>query len=246
MSDQQKEIIARDEQAESYEQWYGQRGVLYNYVEKKVVIDALNLQKDDIVLDAGCGTGRIAREMASRCKKVYGIDFSPKSIEWLNKKLQEQRINNIEASVGDITGHLPIKEKVDKVLSVQTIQHIPTEDERFLALKNLYNQLKPGGVCVITLYNWGSFLDRKLVKEDKFSNGVYYFRFTPTEVETMFKKCGFKNVRANGCMNFRWYAILNNRAFRWLFYPVARFDVLLSNFKISRFFGAYVVCKGIK
>jgi len=49
MSSQQEEIKARDEQAGSFEQWYGRRGVLYNYVEKKVIIDALNLQKDDIL-----------------------------------------------------------------------------------------------------------------------------------------------------------------------------------------------------
>jgi SAM-dependent methyltransferase len=246
MSSQQEEITARDEQAESYEQWYGQRGVLYNYVEKKVIIDALNLQKDDIVLDAGCGTGRLAREMAQRCKKVYGIDFSPKSIEWLNKKLQEQRINNIEMSVGDLTGNLPIKEEVDKVISVQTIQHIPNENGRYLALKNLYNQLKVGGVCVITLYNWGSFLDRGLVKEGRFANGIYYFRFTPTEVEVLFKECGFRNVWVNGCVNFRWYSVLNNRGLYWLLYPIAKLDIFLSRFKISRRLGAYLLCKGTK
>lgn len=246
MSNQQEEIKARDKQAESFEQWYIQKGILHDYVEKKVIIDALNLQRDDTVLDAGCGTGRLTREMAKQCKKVYGIDFSPKSIEWLNKKLQEQRIKNVETFVGDITQQLPIKEKVDKIVSVQVIEHIPNENERYLALKNLYNQLKVGGVCVITLYSWGTLFDRGLVKEGRFTNGVYYFRFTPDEVETLFKKCGFRNVSVKGCVNFRGYAVLNNRGLYRLLYPVAKLDVFLSRLKVSCSFGAYLVCKGIK
>ncbi len=243
---QQEEIKARDEQAESFEQWYIRRGVLHDYVEKQVIIDLLNLQRDDAVLDAGCGTGRLTREMAKQCRKVYGIDFSPKSIEWLNKKLREQWIKNVEIFVGDITKQLPIKEKVDKIISVQVIQHIPTESERYLALTNLYNQLKVGGICVITIYSWGSFFDRGLAKEGRFTNGVYYFRFTPNEVETLFKKCGFKNVSVKGCVNFRGYAVLNKFGIYRLLYPVAKLDAFLSRFKVSCFFGTYLVCKGIK
>lgn len=145
MSNQEEEIRARDGQAEEFEDWYLQRGYYYDWVEKRTILNALNLQREDVVLDVGCGTGRFTKVIAKKCKKVYGVDFSPKSIEVLNKKAQEEGIQNIETYVCDITKPLPIKENVDKIVSVQTIQHIPTEAERHKALKNLYDQLNGGG-----------------------------------------------------------------------------------------------------
>lgn len=145
MSNQEEETRARDGQAEEFEDWYLQRGYCYDWVEKKTILNALNLQKEDTVLDVGCGTGRFTRVMAKKCKKVYGIDFSSKSIEVLDRKAREEEIQNIETYVCDITKPLPIKEKVDKIVSVQVIQHIPTDAERCMTLKNLYDQLNGGG-----------------------------------------------------------------------------------------------------
>lgn len=246
MSDQKDEIKARDEQAEEFEDWYLQKGYYYDLVEKNTIITALNLQKKDIVLDVGCGTGRFTREISRKCKKVYGIDFSPKSIEVLNNKMQEEGIKNIETYVCDITKPLPIKEKVDKIVSVQVIQHIPTDAERCMALKNLYDQLNGGGACVITLYNWGSPFNRGLLKEGKFPNGIYYLRFTPNEVEGLFRKCGFKDILVRGVINFRWYSVLTNRKLCKLFYPIAKLDIFLSRFNFSCLLGSFLVCKGVK
>jgi len=91
-----KEIKARDEQAEIYEDWYLKRRRLYDWVEKKTIINTLGLKDSDVVLDAGCGTGRITRLIAKNVKKVYAIDFSPKSIDILNRKLYEEKIYNVE------------------------------------------------------------------------------------------------------------------------------------------------------
>lgn len=112
-----------------------------------MVINALNIKKDNVILDAGCGVGRLTIKIAKQCKKVYGLDFSPKSIEVLREKLKEQDITNVKTFICDITEALPTKEAVDKILSIQTIQHIPSDEERVIALKNLYNQLKEGGSC---------------------------------------------------------------------------------------------------
>jgi SAM-dependent methyltransferase len=246
MSDQKDEIKARDEQAEEFEDWYLQKGYYYDWIEKKTILNALNLQREDVVLDVGCGTGRFAREISRKCNKVYGIDFSPKSIEVLNKKTQEEGIKNIEPYVCDITKPLPIKEKVDKIVSFQVIQHIPTDAGRFMALRNLYDHLKRGGVCVISVYNWRPHVNREFLKEGKFPNGIYYLRFTPNEVEGLFRKCGFKDISVRGCINFRGYGILNGHKFYKLFYPVTKLDTYLSRFRFSCSLGNFLVCRGIK
>src|SRR3989338_259534 len=148
MSNQEQEILARDSQAEEFEEWYLKKGFFYDWVEKKTIRNSLNLQSGDIVLDAGCGTGRLARAIAKQCKKVYGLDFSAKSIEVLNRRAIDEGIHNIETYICDFIKYIPIKEKVDKIISVQAIQHIPAAGEKIKALKNLYDQLKPGGICV--------------------------------------------------------------------------------------------------
>ncbi len=214
MSNQKDEIKSRDEDAEDYEEWYlRSKGYYYDWVEKKIILDTLGLQKEDTVLDAGCGTGRFTREIAKKCKKVYGIDFSATSIEVLSRKAQEEGIKNIETFVGDITKPLPIKEKVDKIVSVQVIQHIPTDTERCLALKNLHTQLKPGGACVVSLYNWSFILCRQLAKVGKFPGGIHYSMFTSDEARTLLKECGFENVSIRGCINFRLYNVISGRRF---------------------------------
>lgn len=246
MSDQEEEIEVRDDNAAEFEEWYLTKGVLYDWVEKTTIIDALDIQPGDVVLDAGCGTGRFSREIAKRCHKVYGVDFSSISIDMLNKKLLEDGIQNVEALVGDITKPLPINQPVDKIISVQVIQHIPTEDARHKVLENLSMHLRVGGICVIAVYNHNRLFRGKTSKEGKFPSSIYYHRFIPEELESMFRKGGFKQYSVKGCVNFRWYSLLNNRNLYWLLYPIAWLDILLSKVGLSCSLGAYLVCKGIK
>ena len=243
-----EEIIARDKQAEEYENWYvTSKGVLYDFIEKKVILDALNLQKTDIVLDAGCGTGRITRVIAKNCKKVYAVDFSPKSIEVLNRKLKEEDIYNVKTYVCSILDPLPIPEQVDKIICVQVIQHITNVNERLKAVENLYQKLKFGGCIVITVYNWNLFSKRTgNLKEGKWDNGIYYFRFTPNEAIDLLKHCKFKQISINGCINFWGYSKLNNFGLYKCFYPLGMVDVLLSKFKIYTLLGDFLIVKGIK
>ncbi len=247
MSDQEAEIISRDKDAESYEIWYlKNKGYYYDWVEKKTILNALNLKKEDIVLDAGCGTGRFTREIAKKCQKVYAVDFSPKSIDFLNKKALEEGLTNIETYIGDVTRPFPVNEWVNKIVSVQVIQHIPTDSLRQQAVNNLYSCLKPRGVRVLSLYNANPIFGAGMVKEGRFADGIYYHRFTPSELETLMKISGFKNVSVRGTINLRIYSVLKNRWLGYLLYPAALIDLFLSRFPVSCRLGSYLVCRGIK
>jgi len=68
MGNQEEEIRARNGQAEEFEDWCPQRGYYYDWVEKKTILNALNLQRGDTVLDASCGTGRFTRVIAKGVK----------------------------------------------------------------------------------------------------------------------------------------------------------------------------------
>jgi len=122
---QEKEIEYRDKVAPEYEQWNIERAAYCgDWLEKRVIMNRINPQPEETILDAGCGTGRLTRLLAPKCKKVYATDFSPRSIEVLNERIRRERIHNVESFVWDITQPFPFNKPVDKVLSCQVVQHI--------------------------------------------------------------------------------------------------------------------------
>jgi len=56
----------------------------------------LKLENTDTVLDVGCGEGSITIPIAKKVKKVIGIDSSPKMLEYLKKRANTEKINNIK------------------------------------------------------------------------------------------------------------------------------------------------------
>jgi len=103
-----EEIKIRDRRAEIYtEAIIKVMGKYVELIERKTILKHLSLDKDDVILNAGCGVGRTTIELSKMCKKVYAIDYSPISIEVLNKNLRKDDITNVESYVGDITETLP-------------------------------------------------------------------------------------------------------------------------------------------
>ena len=60
------------------------------------LFDMLILDKDDVVLDVGCGEGSVTIPIAKRVKKVIGLDSSPKMLKYLEKRAADNNIDNIE------------------------------------------------------------------------------------------------------------------------------------------------------
>ena len=90
----------------------GRRGrlvaVLMNRGHKQLSLWGLthvNIEVDYIILDVGCGGGKIVNRLARQATlgKVFGIDYSPDIVEYskkVNKKLiAENRVEIIEGSV---------------------------------------------------------------------------------------------------------------------------------------------------
>ena len=100
---------------------------------------------------------------------------------------------------------------------------------------------------MISVYNYNSFYKYGgFLKEGTFTGGRYYRGFTPTEIESLFEKCGFRNVSVKGYVNFKGYHLVDRYAHYKLFYPVVKLDSFLSTFEFSRFLGNYLICKGVK
>ena len=98
------------------------------------------------VLDAGCGTGVISRELACKLNagQVTGIDPSPVFLATARKKASD--IPHLNYVKGDCR-HLPFDdESFDVVIFHTTLSHIPVPEK---ALAEVFRVLHPGGILAI-------------------------------------------------------------------------------------------------
>ena len=59
----------------------------------KRLLDSLGVKEGSLVLDLGCGNGRIAINLAKLSYKVYGVDISP---VFIKDALEKARLYNVE------------------------------------------------------------------------------------------------------------------------------------------------------
>ncbi len=98
------------------------------------------------VLDAGCGMGRHARQIAPYAKTVVAVDFSG-AIDAAAKNAADQP--NVHCVEGDLT-KLPVADEAfDFVYSMGVLHHI---DDTVGTLRGLVKKVKPGGRLRLYLY----------------------------------------------------------------------------------------------
>ena len=105
----------------------------------RAAIERLDLQGDETVLDAGCGSGRVTRLLLDRLPsgRVIGVDASPSMIESAREALPDRT----EFIVSDLLD-LELTDEVDVVFSNATFHWIL--DHRHL-FERLHAALRPGG-----------------------------------------------------------------------------------------------------
>ena len=105
-------------------------------------ISRLPLRGDEVVLDAGCGSGRVTALLADLVVqgKVYAVDVAPSMAEHAREALGERAIVLCQDLV-----ELDLPERVDVIFSNATFHWIPDHDALFAAL---HRNLKPGGRLV--------------------------------------------------------------------------------------------------
>ena len=67
------------------------------------LIERIDINKEDTLLDLGCGEGSITIPLAKRAKSVTGVDSAYKMLEILNEKSQKENIINIKTIEEDLT-----------------------------------------------------------------------------------------------------------------------------------------------
>lgn len=106
------------------------------------VLERLELRGDEIVVDAGCGSGRVTAELAERLPRgrVIAVDGSEAMVE----KAKERLGGGADFMVSDLV-ELELSEPVDMVFSTATLHWIPDHDRLF---RRLRAALRPDGRLV--------------------------------------------------------------------------------------------------
>jgi ubiquinone/menaquinone biosynthesis C-methylase UbiE len=113
------------------------------------LITAMNIQKDEFVMDYGCGGGSFTETLASspdnspRPITLFGVDINEKMIEFAKSKSSHPSINYSVGNIMDENNWNFEMQEMDKVFAMIVLPYI--QDYKTF-LKKIYNLLNAGGL----------------------------------------------------------------------------------------------------
>lgn len=167
------------------------------------------------ILDAGCGTGYTASQLAAR-GEVHAFDSAPEAVKYAGAR-------GISARQGELTA-IPYDDGLfDLVTALDVLEHV--DDDR-VALGELRRVLRPGGILVLTVpayrFLWSPHDEVNRHKR----------RYTAKELREKAEACGFEVLKLSYYNALLFPAIFALRVLRSLF--PARREEDRSDFSIAR------------
>lgn len=162
-----------------------------------VDFDKLNIQRGDIVLDAGCGFGRHSMEFLSRGAVVFSLDMDMESLKktsYILSEMKKQKSTENESrymvQLGDAL-NLPFRENTfDSIICSEVMEHV--DDDR-KACHELTRVLKRGGRIAITVPTIFSEAIYDLLTFEYFSTpGGHVRKYFPSELVSIMKASGLE------------------------------------------------------
>jgi trans-aconitate 2-methyltransferase len=130
-------------------------------------LQRLQLRGDEVVLDAGCGSGKVTAMLADLVPngRVYAVDVAPSMVEHTQSALRER----VTAYCQDLT-ELSLPEPVDAIFSNATFHWIPDHPKLFARLAAT---LKPGGQLVAQCGGFGNIDAFRVLADEVATTGEF-------------------------------------------------------------------------
>lgn len=116
----------------------------------ELLMDRAGIGPGMVVLDAGCGPGRLTVPIAKRvgeAGRVVALDRQPRMMRRLQRRIAEHGLANVETILGGLgEGRLPA-DRFDVSLLVTVLGEIP---DKAAALREIRASLRAGGVLSVT------------------------------------------------------------------------------------------------
>ncbi len=183
VAEKRSEMRARDAQVDDYDSMLGLR--LFTAVEVPITLQYLRLEPEHLLLEGGCGTGRMTPYFADRVRGMVCVDFSLESLRVAKRKLSPAQAAKTLFVQADLT-QLPLRANVfDRVGSFGVYEHIPTEAARDRAVADMLRVMiarEAGSRFALSAYRWGPPISWNAEKAGHHDGGIYFKRFTQNEL----------------------------------------------------------------
>ena len=104
------------------------------------ILGSIELKPDYVTVDLGCGSGFFTLPLSRKVKKVYGIDVPKEMLEFLEQKIQRQRIRNIEPLLSG-EDEIPLEnESVDLLITVNTLHEFRDKEKMIGEMRRVLRQ----------------------------------------------------------------------------------------------------------
>ena len=187
--EKRREIKLHRELAKEYKVRYGPDfSRLYQHHWNDKILNHLPQNQNLSVLDCGCGSGILLKDLINKYNAVTGMDISVEMIESIDSSIKG-RVTNLV--VGDAE-ELPFrKEAFDIIFCRGSLHHVPSPTK---ALRDMHMSLRSGGYLVLSEPCSDSLLlriPRKVIisKSSKFTNT--HKAFPSTQLLKLLSDLGF-------------------------------------------------------
>lgn len=123
----------------------------------------VGINASDVVLEIGCGVGRVGKILSSRCARWIGTDISRRMLDVAAQRLRG--CSNVELVELGSVGLREIRDaSVDLVYCTVVFMHL-YEWDRYRYVQEAYRVLRPGGRCffdnvdIASNHGWKVFMD---------------------------------------------------------------------------------------
>ncbi len=160
-----------------------------SFIDAREVISRLDLEGNEVFMDAGCGDGHVAMEAYNLMDEeatIYALDIYGPAIEDLEEDIQKKGITNVIPLQSDIAGDIALEDNtVDITLLLNVFHGFVARENTDEAIRELKRITKPGGSIAVMDYK----------KMDTGYGPPLKFKRDPEDLEKMFHQHELKLVR---------------------------------------------------
>jgi ubiquinone/menaquinone biosynthesis C-methylase UbiE len=116
----------------------------------ELLMDRAGIRPGMVVLDAGCGPGRLTVPIArtvGEAGRVVAVDRQPRMLRRLQRRIAQHGLANVETILGGIGEALLPVDRFDVALLVTVLGEVP---DKAAALREIRASLRAGGVLSVT------------------------------------------------------------------------------------------------
>jgi SAM-dependent methyltransferase len=160
----------------------------------------VGIKSSDIVLEIGCGIGRVGKYLAPHCRRWIGADVSPHMLAFARERLREfSNVEFVELSGTDLR---PIAESsIDLVYCTVVFMHLEMWD-RYNYVEEAVRVLRPGGKLYVDNVDlcsdggWAVFETHRKFPPNERPDHITVCS-TPQELEEYLKRAGLEKIRTH-------------------------------------------------